>query len=320
MLHLRIGKGFLGVLLGLALLAGSLLCGCQTKAPYEDNRVLLGTFVKVTSFSPQAGKIVFDEIARIEGSLSKYDPQSEVYRLNKSGALRVSAETYAIIKKAKEFWQESNGAFDITVGPLVDLWGFTDKEFTVPPEEKIKNALLLVGSEKIVLNESDTVVEFKLSGMKIDLGGIAKGYALDCAVRRLKEKGITSCLIEVGGQIYCLGDNAGKPWRIGIRNPRHASIAGQLLLKDRSVSTSGDYEQFFIEANKRFSHIINPLSGYPARSGVISVTVIAEDGVTADALSTAIFVLGKEKGEALVKRFPGVEARIIEEKDVYDKK
>jgi len=294
------------------------LCGCQNKELYKESRVMMGTFVEVTSPDKEAPAIVFNEIKRIEDLLSKYKANSEISRLNKIGKLKVSPDTFYIIKKSKEFWQASNGAFDITVAPLIDLWGFTDKNYFVPNDRKIKNVISLIGTNKIILNDKDNMIEFSVSGMKIDLGGIAKGYALDCAVAKLKEKGINSCLINAGGQIYCLGDKFGKPWKIAVRDPRREKFSGYLELKDKAVATSGDYEQYFMKNNKRYSHIIDPKTGYPADSGVISVTVIAPDGLTADALATSIFVLGKEKGEMLAKKFPATEVKIIETRDVLE--
>jgi len=292
------------------ILSFGFLCGCQTKQFYTDNRLIMGTIVEVTSPNQEAASIVFNELERIENLLSKYKPTSEIAQLNKLGKLKTSPETFYIIKESKEFWQLSNGAFDITVGPLVDLWGFTDKNYSVPGDGEIKNKLNLVASDKIFLQDSGNVVEFTLSGMKIDLGAIAKGYALDCAVRKLKEKGINSCLINLGGQVYCLGRKFSQPWKIAIKDPRGGKVKGYLELVDKSVATSGDYEQFFVKNNKRYVHILNPKTGYPAEAGVIAVTVIAPDGLTADALSTAIFVLGKEKGEALAKKFKDVEVKI----------
>ena len=292
----------------------SVICGCQSHYLYKDSRIMLGTFVEVTSPNRKAAQIIFEEIKRIENLLSKYNPESEVSKLNKLGNLKVSPETFYIIKKSKEFWQVSDGAFDITVAPLVDLWGFTDKKYSVPEEERIKNVLELVGTDKIIFNIDDSVIKFSVSGMKIDLGAIAKGYAVDCAVKKLKENNIKSCLINAGGQIYALGDKFGLPWKIAVRNPRGKDVIDYLALKDKAVSTSGDYEQYFIKGKKRYAHIFNPKTGYPADSGVVSVTVIAQDGITCDALSTAIFVLGKEKGQELAQKFPGVEVRRIEEK------
>lgn len=289
------------------------LSGCKNAPLYKETQVLMGTFVEVISADKEAPGIVFEEIARIEGLLSKYKESSEVFRLNKKGSLPVSKDTLEIIEKAQKFHIITGGLFDITVGPLMDLWGFTDKNYSFPVDEDIKRTLDFIGSDKIIVNRNESMVEFKIPGMKIDLGAIAPGYAVDCAVRCLKEKGIKSCLINAGGEIYCLGDRQPrKAWRVAIQNPRKNNFSGYLELKDKAVATSGDYEQFFFKGGKRYSHIINPKTGYPCDSGVISVTVIAPDCLTADFLATAVFVLGKDKGSALAKDFKGVEIKIIE--------
>jgi thiamine biosynthesis lipoprotein len=289
------------------------LSGCQQNQQlYKDNRVMMGTFVEIISPEQRAANIAFAEIQRLDNLLSKYKEESEISRLNKTGELAVSAETFYVIKKALDFWQVSDGAFDISVGPLMDLWGFTDKKYRKPQEAEIKKTLELVGSDKIILNFSNNVVKFMLPGIKIDLGAIAKGYALDCAVKKLKENKIKSCLINAGGQVYCLGNKFGQPWKIAVKNPRGNDIVDYLKLEDQSASTSGDYEQYFIKDKKRYTHILNPKTGYPADSGIVSVTVIAPDCLTADALATSIFVLGKNKGLELARKFPEVELKIIE--------
>ena len=289
--------------LAFCVLSFALVCGCQNRPLYKDNRVMMGTFIEVISPDARAPVIVFEEIKRLENLLSKYKPDSEISKLNSLGSLKASRDTFYIIKKSKQFCKISGGAFDITVAPLVELWGFADKKYRLPGDEEIRESLVLVGSDKIIMQDSDNMVKFSFPKMKIDLGGIAKGYALDCAAKRLKENNIKSCLINAGGQIYCLGDKYGEPWKIAIKNPRGAGVLQRLELKDKSVSTSGDYQQFFIKEKKRFSHIFNPKTGFPVDSGIISVTVIADDGLTADALSTAVFVLGKEKGLKLVSKF-----------------
>jgi len=296
------------------LILSLLLSGCQNHELYKDNRLMMGTFVEVVSPDKRAAGITFAEIQRIESLLSKYKSDSEVSRLNKLGKLKVSPDTLYVIKKSKEFWKASGGAFDITVAPLVGLWGFTEKKYNVPKDEEIKAVLNLVGSDKIILHDKDNVIEFRIPGIKVDLGAIAKGYAVDCAVIKLKTAGIKSCLINAGGQIYCLGDNYGAPWNVAIKNPRGKTVIGYLKLKDKAVATSGDYEQYFFKNNKRYGHILNPKTGYPADSGILSVTVVAPDGLTSDALATAIFVLGKSKGAVLAGRFADTEVRIIEEK------
>lgn len=303
----------------LVLISNSLLMlGCQNQKLFEDNRVMMGTFVEVKSPDKDAAGIVFKELKRIEDLLSKYKEDSEVSKLNTRGNLKVSSDTFYIIKKSLEFYKLSNGAFDITVAPLVSLWGFTDKKYSVPTQDEIREALKFVGSDKIILQDKDNVVKFSISGMKIDLGAIAKGYASDCAVAKLKEAGIKSCLVNVGGQIYCLGNKFNKPWKIAVKSPRRKGFNSQLELENKAVATSGDYEQYFIKDKKRYSHILNPKTGYPSDSGILSVTVVAPDGLTADALGTAIFVLGRDKGMELARKFSDVTLKIIEKKDVQN--
>jgi len=289
---------------------------------YHDNRILMGTFWEVTSPVKEASGIVFTEVARLEQLLSKYNPTSEISILNRTGKLKVSPDTFYVIKKSKEFYQLTDGAFDITVEPLVELWGFTPlavpakagaglltgfptQETKVPPtDEKIKFTLKMIGSDKIVLHENNFVVEFKLSEMKIDLGGIAKGFALDCAVKKLKKNNINNCLINAGGQVYALGNKFASPWKIAIKDPRKPGVSGTLELKNQSASTSGDYEQFFLKNGKRYCHIIDPKTGYPVNSGITSVTIIDDSSLNADALSTAVFISGEDGVEMLKNKFP----------------
>jgi thiamine biosynthesis lipoprotein len=276
----------------------------KTSRLYRDNRLLMGTFWEIVSTDKRAGAIVFAEARRIENLLSKYLPDSEVSRLNRAGKLKVSPDTFYIIKKSKEFWQVTGGAFDITIAPLVDLWGFTSRQHNLPGENSIKAALELVGSDKIILHEKDNMVEFKLPGMKIDLGAIAKGFAVDCAVKLLKDNNIDNCLINAGGQVYALGEGPKGKWKVAVQNPRKPGISRPLELKDQSASTSGDYEQFFLKDGKRYCHIINPKTGQAINSGIVSVTIVDRSGLNADALSTAVFILGEEGLKMLKNKFP----------------
>jgi thiamine biosynthesis lipoprotein len=277
-------------------------CACQRTSPlYKDSRLMMGTVVEVISPDKQAARIAFREIKRVENLLSFYKDDSEISRLNKQGRLEVSPDTLLVIKKAGESWEATQGAFDITIGPLMELWGFYNKEYRLPGDLEIKEKLNLIGFDKLRIN--DNIIEFKIKGMKIDLGGIAKGYAVDCAVDRLRLAGINSALLNAGGDIYCLGDKRGSPWRVAVRKERGRGPAGYLELKDKAVATSGDYEQYFMVDKVRYCHILNPKTGRPADSGVASVTVIADDCLTADALATSIFILGEKKGRILAKRY-----------------
>ncbi len=298
---------------GLAKASLLLIIGCQGQMPvHRDTQLLMGTYVEVVSQDSRAARIVFDEVKRIEKLLSKYDPDSEVSRLNKTGTVTAGPDLYYLLTRSKEFWFATDGAFDITVGPLMDIWGFTTKNFRQPADDEIRAVLSRVGMNKIIFHPPDNVVEFTVRGSAIDVGGLGKGYAVDCAVGLLRAAGVRSCLINAGGQIYCLGTNAGKPWRVAVRDPRSRTLRGSFGLVDKAVATSGDYEQFFIAGGRRFSHIMDPRTGRPSNSGVISATVIADDGLTADFLATALVVMGKEKGKALLERYPGAEAKVVE--------
>ena len=286
------------------------LCGCSQYPLYKDSRLLMGTIVEVSSPNQRAADIAFQEIERIETLLSYYKQDSEVSRLNKQGRLRVSPEALYVIKKADEFWRATQGAFDVAVAPLMELWGFYHQDYRVPDDFEIEEIRELIGFDKLKIDGS--IIEFEIEGMSIDLGAIAKGFAIDCAVKKLRLAGINSALLNAGGDIYCLGDKQGIPWRVGIKSGRSPDCSGYLELEDKAVATSGDYEQFFIVNNIRYCHILNPKTGRPAESGIKSVSVVAEDCLTADALATSIFVLGKEKGRELAKRF-NAEVRIIED-------
>jgi thiamine biosynthesis lipoprotein len=290
-----------------------IISGCQPQKLHRETRLMMGTYVEVIAADARALPIVFNEVKRIELLMSKYIPSSEIYQLNQRGEAAVSQETFEVIKKAKGFWEGTAGAFDVTVGPLMDMWGFTKREYTVPGEETIKNALKRVGMDKVIMNDSDRTVHFMVPGMEIDLGGLGKGFAVDAAVAALRRAGIKRGVVNVGGHIYCLGDKFGKPWRIAIQDPHESgTVSGYVNLINKAIATSGDYEQFFMHGKKRYTHIMNPQTGYPVESHEASVTVIAPDCLTADALATSIFVLGKEKGVQFAQSFPGVEVKIIE--------
>ncbi|MFC1704173.1 FAD:protein FMN transferase [Candidatus Omnitrophota bacterium] len=298
-------------------LIASMGYGCVKKQPYHtESRLLMGTVVEITCQDKQAIQVAFREMEDVERLLSIFDDNSEISQLNKRRKLNASWKTLQILKKCKSFYETSSGAFDITAGPLVDIWKDAIEEGRAPSERSITRAKKLVDSNNIVIDEVFSTAKLSKRRMKLDLGAVAKGYAVDVAIRKLKEIGITSCLINAGGDIYCLGKKNNRPWQIGIQHPRNDSIVKNFVLTNRAVATSGDYEQFFVLQNKRYSHIINPYTGYPADSGVVSVTVIADDCITADALATSIFVLGKEKGEELARAFANVQTIIFTEDDL----
>lgn len=281
---------------------------------------MLGTIVEITCQDRAAITSAFEEIKKIEIIANNFNPDSEISRLNAAGKIQAGRDLFNMVRESLKYYGLSEGAFDITVGPVVSIWKEKIREaenktrgLTLPSESRIKKALSLVGSDKISLDDSASSISFTQSGMAIDLGAIAKGYAVDQAIRRLRESGVRSALVNAGGNVYCLGKKGSRKWRIGVRHPRKPTeIVYYLDLENQGAATSGDYEQFFILDKKRYSHIINPKTGWPVDNNISSVTIIAPDAATSDGLSTTVFVLGKEKGLELTGKMNGVEVKIIE--------
>lgn len=269
----------------------------------------------------EAVEKAFREMKRIEKLTDRFQPAessqctSEVCRVN-SGAGRkaevVDEDVFVMLSLAKKYADLSRGAFDITIGSLLDLWGFGKIEQKVPEDKEIKKALALVDYQELLLNNTDNSVFLKRPGMSLDLGGIAKGYAAGKAMQVLQDYGVKGALINAGGNITVLGQKAdNKPWKIGIQDPRDSEeIIGVLKLNNESAVTSGDYNRFFIYRGRRYHHIISPFTGYPADKNM-SVTVVASDPGVADILSTALFVLEPKEGLTLVERLEGVDALFV---------
>lgn len=288
------------------------LWGCE-KQPKRESEFIMGTFVEVVSNDPRAVDIVFSEFKRLESLFNLFDEESELARLNSVGSLMASSELFEVLKNAKEFYVITAGAFDVTVAPVSLLWKKAIKKQGLPADEDVKEALGLVGFDYVYLDEKTQGVRLLKDGSKIDLGGIAKGYALDKAVAKLKEANVSSALLNAGGELYALGENNGRMWNIAIQDPRvEKHLIEKMPVKNMAVATSGDYEQFFEFKNKRYSHIIDPKTGYPADSGIVSATVIAASATIADALATSFIILGREKAKELLKHFQGARAILID--------
>jgi thiamine biosynthesis lipoprotein len=257
----------------------------------------------------------FAEIERIDGLLSSYRQESLIARLNREGHQRkivLTKEIFDLLREAVAFSEQSGGAFDVTIWPVSVLWGF-EKGGRIPDSALLGAALRKVGYKSIVLDETTTSVGFALDGMGVDLGAIAKGWAVDRAMERLAARGIADAIIDAGGDLRIAGSRPGKgSWRIGVQHPRQG---GELLLTldltDTAIVTSGDYERFFEEGGVRYHHILDPATGMPA-SGCRSVTVLARTAAEADAAATAAFVLGPERGIAFLRSSPGTRGVIVD--------
>ncbi len=291
-------------------------CACSSPSRQEafslKRRFLMGTIIEVTSNSDQAAGIVFDEFKRLDQRLSHFSKFSPIAQLNRGLAITADDELLGLVVESLEFSRKSSGAFDITIGPLADIWKKAIKDKKMPARQALKKAKELVDYRQIFIDRKEGLIRLEKPNMKIDLGAIAKGFAVDRAVAKLKAAGISSALINAGGDIYCLGKKFNRPWKIAVRHPREEGQFSQVFyLVDKAIATSGDYEQFFTLDKKRFSHVIDPRTGYPADSKISSVTVISDSTITSDVLATAIFVLGEKKGQALAKKFKGIEIKII---------
>jgi thiamine biosynthesis lipoprotein len=284
----------------------------------DEHRIMMGTIVSITVFAPdqdpaaRAIEAAFGEVARVEALTTRYGPGSEVSRLNAAAdgatAVPVSVELLGIVRRALDVSRLSGGAFDVTVGPIVDLWAFGD-EGALPPREAIDAALPLVDYRKVLVDTAAGTIVMP-AGAAIDLDGIAKGYAVDRAVAVLAEHGIASAIVDAGGDVGLLGrPPSGDAWRVGVKHPRSDGLLG-VSLDGGGVATSGDYQRYTVIGGERYHHLLDPATGYPAR-GVVSVTVAAETAMEADALATAIFVMGAERGVLLAEELPGVEALIV---------
>lgn len=291
---------------------------------YRRIRYLMGSSIEVTVYGEKEVcskglDAAFLELARVERLLSVYRLESELMRINtlsNRGGLRVAPELLEIIFKSVDYAERSGGAFDPTCAPLIHLWGFgpTGERTMVPKKEEIELLRRRVGFQHLRIDRQTGQIHLLQEGMELNLGGVGKGYGIDQAVQKLKAAGLTRALVSCGSTIYGLGIPPGEEgWRIKIRHPRFdGEEIGSVFLRDQALSTSGDYEKFFVFEGRRFSHLIDPRTGYPAE-GVASVSVVAQTATEADALSTAAFVLGVEEGMRFLEGFTDVEGLIVEE-------
>ena len=236
-------------------------------------------------------------ITSLENALSTTDSGSEIYALNHSGSAALSENSAALLRRALELCKETDGALDISIYPLVRTWGFTTGSYRVPPQEELDALLAHVDYTKITLDENSVASIPK--GMELDLGSIAKGRTGDLVCEHFRSQGITSALLNLGGNVQALGGKPdGSPWKIGIQDPENAeNYLGVVAIRDEAVITSGGYERYFEENGQTYWHIIDPATGAPARSGILSATIVGKEGTRCDALSTALFIMGPEKAQ-----------------------
>lgn len=289
---------------------------------HRRTQFLLGTVVEITVVSREpviadtAISSAFERIREIEAEMSARLSGNQVDTVSKhagEGPVRVSGELLGLIKACHRYSALTHGAFDITIAPVTRLWDFDSPTNRIPSSEEVRTALSLVGFEMIHLNCDEGTISLDRPGMGLDLGGAAKGYAVDEAVKKLNESGITAGIVNAGGDLRAFGMKPdGSSWHIGIQDPRHRDrIIGSILLDNMALVTSGDYERYIVHEGVRYHHIIDPKTGWPAR-GCMSVSVASPWALDADILSTALFVLGPKEGMELLERLPGIDGMIVD--------
>jgi thiamine biosynthesis lipoprotein len=307
----------------LAILVLILIRPGQHKRLFKESRTALHTLVAITVLSPseerarKAIDLAYQELERLGRLLNFYATDSELSLINKNAGVepvKVASDTLEIIQAAISVGDATAGGFDVTVGPLVRLWDFNTK--TRPTAAQVAQQLPLVGYKNIVVDAKASTVFLKNAGTQIDLGGIIKGFAADKAAEILKKNGIEDGIVAVAGDIITFGRQPdGQPWHIGIQNPRQKGEDDQLLatvdLEAKGISTSGDYQRFFMEDGVRYHHLLNPATGFP-QNLCQSVTIVASTAAMSDALATGIFVLGPDKGLAALAKL-AIEGIIVAE-------
>lgn len=286
----------------------------------DESGFFLGTIVSIRLYGPRDGKLidsVFQLIEEYENMFSYTIPTSDVSRINTAAGIRpvrVSDATMELVRTGIRYGQLSNGYFDITIGPLVALWGIGTENARVPTEREIQDVLPLVDFRKVVVDHEAGTVMLPEKGMAIDLGAIAKGYVADKTAELIKERGRKHGIINFGGNIVVVGTKPeGEAYKIGIQVPggQRGTFLGVVSVTDSSVVSSGVYERYIDVEGTRYHHILDPFTGYPVRNSLTSVSIVSQESIDGDALSTAVFCLGPLQGLALVDSLDAVEAVLV---------
>lgn len=293
----------------------------ESTTPLSRTEFLLGTVATISLYDHQSEEILdlaVEKLKELENTLSINKTGTLIDEINDAAGIHpvaVDESTYSVIEKGLSYSKLTNGAFDITVGPIVKLWNIGFPEARIPSPSEIKDALPLIGFNKVTLNPTELSVYLTKPGMHLDLGGIGKGYAADEIANLLRNQGVEHAIIDLGGNVYTLGDKPGNQlWTIGIQDPFNprGKIIGRLKTANKSIVTSGIYERFIEdEDGNKYHHILNPKTGYPYENQIAGVTIISDYSIDGDALSTAVFAMGIEDGLKFVETLDGIDAIFI---------
>lgn len=315
--HIAVGLFVFCLLLGGLIYQKRSVPAFQT---YRQSRFLLDTVVELMLASPnekqatEAMEAAFSEMQRVEALLSKYRKGSQIFRINQQAAqqpVAVDAEVIEILRRSLAYSEQTGGLFDMSIGPLMDLWGIGTEGEGIPKRADLEQLLPYINYTQVDIRTTGEVF-LRHAQNSLDLGGIAKGYSIDKAIEMLRQRGITSALLNAGGDIRCLGRKIdGSAWRIGVKHPREEGVLAVVELGDMAVATSGDYERFFLRDDTRYHHLLDPRSGLPARD-CQSVTILAPSAEQADVMATAVFIMGPERGLEFIETHADIEGMIVD--------
>ena len=293
----------------------------ESTTPLSRTEFLLGTVTTISLYDHQSEEILdlaMEKLKELEDTLSINKSGTLIDEINDAAGIHpvvVDEDTYNVIEKGLSYSKLTNGAFDITVGPIVKLWNIGFPEARIPSSSEIEDALPLVGFDKVTLNPDDLSVYLTEPGMRLDLGGIGKGYAADEIAKLLQEQGVEHAIIDLGGNVYTLGTKPGNQlWTVGVQDPFNprGKVIGRLKTANKSIVTSGIYERYIEdESGHKYHHILNPKTGYPYENQIAGVSIISDYSTDGDALSTAVFAMGVEEGLAFVETLDGIDAIFI---------
>ena len=296
------------LLILLSIIVAGLAAGCILKysrqshaREYSKQLFAMDTVMSFTAYGERGEEAVeaaVQEVERLDALLSTGSAESEVSRINASGEGDLSEDTEKILSEGLTIWKQTGGLFDVTIYPLMQLWGFPTGNYHVPTEEELKQTMSLVDSSEVILDGNHVTLGEK---QKMDLGGIVKGYTSNRIMEIFQEYGVTSAMVSLGGNVQTLGKKPdGTDWQVGIQNPDNVQgdLLGAVAVQDQAVITSGGYERYFEENGQTYIHILDPRTGCPAESGLTSVTIVSSNGMLADALSTSLYIMGLDEAEA----------------------